>query len=736
MTGAKYLLIPLLGSAEMVAMSAPPVVKPLEAPLPLLTSVFPAGGRRGATLPVTVTGTDLGGDVAATSVWISGKGITGRVLAFKDPTHATVELTLAPDAEPTERELRLITAGGVSSRARFFVGDIPEINEVEPNSDKSQPQQLPALPVLVNGQITDSDRDYFRFHARAGQKLVLSILARAIEPFIANAVPGWFDACLTLYDAKGEQVAYADDFRTRPDPVMLFSVPQDGDYTVEVRDIIYRGRPDFVYRLSIGELPYVTDIFPLGGQAGTTAHLQLHGYNLARNSVTVDLPKDAQKMTLEGLPFLVDSKCDEPEHEPNDTPATAQKITSPAVINGRVDNPGDVDYYQFTVQKGERMVMDVMARRLGSPLDSILTLFDAKENQLAENDDWTDLTESPATHHADSHLLYTFAAAGTYTLRLRDIQGNGGEEYAYRLSVGPPQPDFVLRIVPDNPRLGQGDTAAITVTAIRKDGFDGEIHLGVEGLPAGFSASEAIIQTGQDEGRLTITAPPDAPLGTVEPAVSGWAAAGKDTIRHRAQTAEQMQQAFAYTHFMPTARLALSVLKPAAYTLKSDVPAGKVLEIRQDTEVPVVIKVSRMPEAKGAVNLSAGRVAAGISMKSIFLPTDKDEATVSISVGSDAKPGLLQNVIIMGVLKSGKETITRYLPAIPRNRSSQTVAGSAPHNLLQPKNAMNPKTAVADGPQPRFRGVDHRFLWSARLRGSHTRFHPEGLKLRSSRNSL
>ncbi len=673
---------------------APPVVKLLEAPLPLLTSVFPAGGRRGTTVPAIATGTDLGGDASATSVWVSGRAVTGRVLAFKDPTHANIELTIAPDADLTEREVRLITAGGVSNRSRFYVGDIPELSEVEPNSEKAQPQQLPALPVLVNGQITDSDRDYFRFHARAGQELVLSVLGRAIEPFIANAVPGWFDPCLTVFDSNGEQVAYADDFRVRPDPVMFFEAPKEGDYTVEIRDIIYRGRPDFIYRLSIGELPYVTDIFPLGGQAGTTAHVELHGYNLAKNTMVVGLPKEPQKLTIQGLPFLVDRNCDELEREPNDTPETAQKITSPAVINGRIQKPGDIDYYQFRVKAGEKLVMEVMARRLGSPLDSVLTLLDAKGNQLAENDDWVDQMDSPATHHADSRLLYTFGAAGTYTLRLRDIQGNGGEEYAYRLTVAPPQPDFMLRIVPDNPRMGQGDTAAITVTAIRKDAFDGEIHLDVEGLPPGFTASEAIIQTGQDEGRLTITAPSDAPLTTVEPSVFGSANTPKGDIRHRAQTAESVMQAFAYTHFMPTGRLALTVLKPAAYYLKSDVPPGKILEVKQDSEVSVVIKVTRMPETKGTVNLSAGRVANGITMKSIFLPADKDEATVNITVGNDAKPGLLQNVIIMGVLKSGKETITRYLPAIPdqgapRRPETLKAAGSPRMNTNQHESRQN-----------------------------------------------
>ena len=124
-------------------------------------------------------------------------------------------------------------------------------------------------------------------------------------------------------------------------------------------------------------------------------------------------------------------------------------------------------------------------------------------------------------------------------------------------------------------------------------------------------------------------------------------------------------QAFAYTHFMPSERLALSVLKPAAYSLKSDAVPGQIVEVKPDKDVQVAVKVTRLPGTKGAVNLSAGKVAQGITIKSIYLPADKDEATVTISASGDAKPGLLQNVILMGVLKNGKETITRYLPAIP-----------------------------------------------------------------------
>ena len=37
---------------------------------------------------------------------------------------------------------------------------------------------------------------------------------------------------------------------------------------IEIKDAIYRGRPDFVYRITLGELPYITGVFPLGAPAG------------------------------------------------------------------------------------------------------------------------------------------------------------------------------------------------------------------------------------------------------------------------------------------------------------------------------------------------------------------------------------------------------------------------------------------------------------------------------------
>ena len=50
----------------------------------------------------------------------------------------------------------------------------------------------------------------------------------------------------------------------------------------------------------------------------------------------------------------------------------------PVTINGRIAAPGAENRYRFTAHKGEQLVLEVNARRLGSDLDSYLEVLDAK----------------------------------------------------------------------------------------------------------------------------------------------------------------------------------------------------------------------------------------------------------------------------------------------------------------------------------------------------------------------
>lgn len=663
----------------------PPPPKLLEAPQPLITWVFPAGGRRGSTFEALATGQNLvapGSPLEQNQVTFTGEGVTGKVIDGKDPNRVRISITIAPGAELGERELRFLTPGGVSNCFRFHVGQLPEVNEIEPNSTRDKAQSLPGLPLLLNGQILENDRDYFRFRAKAGQTLVLAVRAKVIVPYMADAVPGWFDPCLTIWDSQGRETAYADDFRFKPDPVLVFRVPKDDEYLLEVRDIIYRGRGDFIYRISIGELPYLTHIFPLGGRRGSEVPVEVRGINMQPRKIRVPVSETAPprfpvlvkegEFELNPATFAAGDFPELLESEPNDALAGAQRISPPVVVNGKIQAPGDADHFVFTAKAGERYLMEVQARRLDSPLDAVLTVFNVKGVQLAENDDWNDPLEALVTHHADPHLVFTVPANGDYVLRLKDVPGHGGEEYAYRLVVAPLAPDFALRILPDNPRVGQGGTVAITVNCLRRDGFDSDVKLSVTGLPPGFVASEAVIPNGQDQGRITITAPPDAPLGVFSPSIIGTAEYKGQTITRRAETAEAMMQAFAYTHNVPTKQLNLAVLKPAAFQLTTEVKPG-VLEVAPGSETNIIVKIHREPDAKNPVNVSAARPAPAINVRSAFVAADKDEAVLVLSIAPDAKPGLQQNIIISGVMKTPRETIIRYLPAIP----VRVVAGSA-----------------------------------------------------------
>ncbi len=647
----------------------------LEAPLPHINYIFPAGGQRGQTVEVAVTGTNVAVLSAANSVLVSGSGVTGKVIEAKDPNKARYSITISPNAELGERELRVQTPGGISNHFRFIVGQFAEINEVEPNSEKAKPQVLASLPITVNGQITDSDRDYFRFHAKAGQTLVCEVLARALLPFIADAVPGWFDPILTLYDASGKEVRSADDFRFHPDPVLFFSVPKEGDYTLELRDVIYRGRGDFIYRLTIGEIPYLTHIYPLGGRRGSEADIELHGANLPTNSKHIKISGDApHRMTINienngivsnSLPFATSDVEEARETSGHNSREQAQRVSFPSVVNGRIAQVGESDFYAFSAKAGDKLVAEVEARRLDSPVDTIVTLYDSKGAVLAENDDTNDPLEALITHHSDSRVAFTISANGDYTLGIRDVTNAGGEVYAYRLAITAAKPDFALRINPDNPRVGQGDTTAITVTAIRKDGLTAEIALAVDGLPAGWTPSAASIPAGQDTGRLTITAPAGAPLDVFVPIIRGTATVGKETITRKAEATDTMQQAFAYMHNITVKQLSLAVVKEDAYTLSADVPRGQSLPIKQDADFPIVVKIHRKKGAQGPVSFIAARPAPGITVKPAFAAPDKDEATLVVTVTKEAKVGLKQNLIISGVMRAGKENITRYVEAVP-----------------------------------------------------------------------
>ena len=141
-------------------------------------------------------------------------------------------------------------------------------------------------------------------------------------------------------------------------------------------------------------------------------------------------------------------------------------------------------------------------------------------------------------------------ADGTYYLHLGDAQRQGGPEYAYRLRISPPRPDFALRVVPsciwDYRRL-----STLSVHALRKDGFDGEIALRFQAEPFGLLLGGGVIPSGQDRIRLTLATAPLLSADPIRVCLEGRALIdGKEVVR-AAVPAEEMTQAFFYKHVVP-----------------------------------------------------------------------------------------------------------------------------------------------------------------------------------------
>ena len=95
------------------------------------------------------------------------------------------------------------------------------------------------------------------------------------------------------------------------------------------------------------------------------------------------------------------------------------------------------------------------------------------------------------------------------------VRSAGGDRYAYRLTIRPPQPDFSVKLTGVNPEVTPGGGKSIKLEADRRDNFDGPIHVEITGLPPGFSVSSPVeIQAGHRTAEAVVYADADAPPPT------------------------------------------------------------------------------------------------------------------------------------------------------------------------------------------------------------------------------
>jgi hypothetical protein len=274
----------------------------------------------------------------------------------------------------------------------------------------------------------------------------------------------------------------------------------------------------------------------------------------------------------------------------------------------------------------------------------VIQLTDAEGRQLAVNDDHEDKGSGLTTHHADSRIDVALPASGTYDLRLGDTQAAGGSAYGYRLRISPPRPDFELRVVPASISARPGQTVPITVYALRKDGFAEDIALRLKDAPPGFRLSGAWVPAGQDQVRLTLTAPSAALEDPLSLSVEGHALIAGRQVRRPAVPAEDMTQAFIYRHLVPAEDLMVTVIGPGRVRVPLRIvgqqpvqlPAGGTAQVRMATPANVFVSQVELELSDPPEGITIADVSSVAGGAAIVLRADAGKL----------EPGLKGNLIV------------------------------------------------------------------------------------------
>ena len=649
---------------------------------PKLASNSPFGARRGEATEVTFFGSNLEGKarlIAPFSAEVSA--------VAADSAGWKVKITPAADTPVGVYVCRVRTDDGLSNPFLFAVGQVPQVAEKEDNGAFDLAQPIPS-PSVVEGKSEGNDVDYFRFPGKKGQRIVVDAQCARIGSGV--------DPSIRLTTASHAYVASADDTPGLSTDARLTAIlPEDTDYVIELSDSRYQGTGRAIYRLLVGPVPVADEVFPLGGRKGETIGLEFRGGTLPGPSVaaatlhpdpladphgfrprltnhTLGIAGPGEPvLDVESMPPMVVG--DLPElREPTDPSPPPLKAFAPVVFNGRIGKKSEEDKYVVVVTPGQKYRIVVDAADLGSALDGVLQVRGPDGAVLGNADDTPAPTQSKAKAAAkkaaalsspDPSLDFTVPAGMTeITLTLRDLRGEGGDGYPYRLAVKPADATpFQLSPVDDQINIPRGGTAAVAVTVTRQ-GFNGPIKLTLANPPPGLTVRPGRINPGQTAGALTITASPDASFELANLKLIGEAQGGPAPILVEAsKTIVFAQQSGLPTNSEVQEGLPAATALPIPITL--DAPTTPV-EVAHGYGANVPIKAVRAAGAEDVV-LTFGSLPlpAGFAIGASTIPAKAVEggALVNVAVEGPLGPTILA-LTAKGTI-GGKER-TLAVPAV------------------------------------------------------------------------
>ena len=358
----------------------------LKAADPRLTIITPRGAQRGTEVTLTFSGSRL---ADAEEIYFYSPGF--ELVKFEESKNANrcvAVIKVAADCQLGEHTMQVRTKTDVSDYRSFWVGPFPELKEKEPNSEFNTPQPI-TFKNTVTGIIQREDVDYFVLEAKKGQRISVEVEGMRLG---ARAM---FDPYLAILDSKRFELARSDDLSLlRIDPAISIIAPADGKYILELRESAYGGNGTCAYRMHVGNFPRPTGVYPAGGKVGEKLNVTFLGDAAGDIVQSVTLPtspstrsglfaKDSLGMSPSANPFRVSTFGNILEAEPNNAREKATPGALPMAFNGIIQEDGDVDYFKFTAKKGVTYDIDCFARRLRSPLDPVIGIYDIKGRRIS-----------------------------------------------------------------------------------------------------------------------------------------------------------------------------------------------------------------------------------------------------------------------------------------------------------------------------------------------------------------
>ncbi len=605
-------------------------------PTARLDTLWPIGATAGTEFDLTIDGGEFIDEAHA--LLLSSPTITWTVLTDEprvgrsERVPRSGQFHLVVPATQPEGIVDVRTAGryGVTNTRRLWVSHLPTITASAPRNSTET-----ALPIacnqIVQGRLTGEQLDHYTIPLRQGQNLRLTVRALQLDSAASITV--------IIRDSSGKEHLRSRSSKS-VDATADWIVPQDGTYTLQVHDLLFRGGNEFFYQLEVTENP---------------------------NAETKRAPDIA----------TADS---------TDVP----RVPFPAQHSFAIPQSGTPIRCDVALQAGQRVLVavDTPPSSPATDLQLVIERVFAEPDKpvrfekIAEQDDYVQLNGSSMQQRdTDPLVFFTAPATGDYRLTIRDLQStsNNGETKQVELSIDSPKPSFeVFAMLPhasNNPtqslhhgyfaRRGQHVAIEVGVEAIAGffDDLKGEVTLidglvkvpydipwvwpievTAEGLPEGISCQLAKLDRNHRRSFVVLTIGDSAPAWSGPINLIASVKTDQSELRKQVRWLEMRRPDPQGKGRIPisevdSVHLAVTDTETMPLTIELGSAESKAFQGKRGTAIKVPVKIVRSEATKGKVTLRPLGLPADVSSGEIALEGETLQGEIQINLGGNAVLG-------------------------------------------------------------------------------------------------